>query len=78
VAWVEWSKRGDGAGDRDFGSIQMRNMLPSPRFHRSIQDTRRPGDERRVIGPYLPRVTYYSGKRAFERRGCPAGRHGRT
>jgi hypothetical protein len=71
TTWIEWSKRGDGAGDRDFGSVQMRNMLPSPRVHRSIQDTRRPGDEKRVMGFYLPKVSCYRTERAFERLGCP-------
>jgi hypothetical protein len=72
VAWVEWSPRGDGAGDHDFGWMQLRNMLPSPSFHHAIQDTRKPGDERRVLGSYLPTGTYYASKRAFEKLGCPA------
>jgi hypothetical protein len=72
VAWVQWSPRGDGAGDHDFGWMQLRNMLPSPSFHHAIQDTRKPGDERRVLGPYLPTGTYYPSKRAFEKLGCPA------
>lgn len=71
VAWVQWSPRGDGGRDHDFGWMQIRNMLPAPGFHHAIQDTRTPGDERRVLGPYLPTATYYSGKRAFERLGCP-------
>jgi hypothetical protein len=72
VAWIEWSPRGDGARDHDFGWMQLRNMLPSPSFHHAIQDTRTPGDERRVLGPYLPTGTYYASKRAFEKLGCPA------
>jgi hypothetical protein len=71
VAWVQWSPRGDGGRDHDFGWMQIRNMLPAPGFHHAIQDTRAPGDERRVLGQYLPTATYYSGKRAFERLGCP-------
>ena len=51
--------------------MQIRNMLPAPGFHHAIQDTRTPGDEHRVLGSYLPTATYYSGKRAFERLGCP-------
>lgn len=72
VAWIRWSPRGDGGRDHDFGWMQLRNMLPSASFHHAIQDTRRPGDERRVLGSYLPTGTYYASKRAFERLGCPA------
>jgi len=72
VAWIEWSPRGDGASDHDFGWMQVRNMLPSPSFHHAIQDTRTPGDERRILGSYLPTGTYYASKRAFEKLGCPA------
>ena len=71
VAWQVWSPRGDGGRDRDFGWMQMRNLLPSPTFRRAIQDTKTPGDERAVMGPYLPTGTYYRDKRAFERLGCP-------
>lgn len=71
VAWIRWSPRGDGGRDHDFGWMQIRNMLPSPSFHHAVQDTRRPGDERRVLGPYLPTGKYYRDKRAFERLGCP-------
>ncbi|HET9104289.1 MAG TPA: hypothetical protein VFN55_13125 [Solirubrobacteraceae bacterium] len=74
VAWLRWSPRGDGGSDHDFGWMQLRNMLPSPSFDHAIQSTRVPGDERRVMGPYLPTGTYYSGKRAFERLGCPVAR----
>jgi hypothetical protein len=72
VAWVRWSKRGDGGTDHDFGWMQVRNMLPSPSFHHAVQDTRVPGDEHEVLGPYLPKATYYDDKRAFEKLGCPA------
>ncbi len=71
VAWVRWSPRGDGGRDHDFGWMQVRNMLPSPSFHHAIQDTRKPGDEHRVLGPYLPTAKYYKDKRSFERLGCP-------
>ncbi len=47
----------------------MRNMLASPGFERAIQDVRRLGDERRVMGPYFP-SSAYSSSAAFERRGC--------
>ncbi len=72
VAWIPWSPRGDGGRDHDFGWMQIRNMLPSPSFHHAIQNTSQPGDEKRVIGPYLPSATYYKDKLAFEKLGCPA------
>jgi hypothetical protein len=71
VAWLAWSPRGDGGRDHDFGWMQLRNMLPSPSFHRAIQDTKVPGDERKVMGSYLPTATYYKNKQAFEKLGCP-------
>jgi hypothetical protein len=71
VAWVPWSPRGDGGRDHDFGWMQIRNMLPAPGFKHAIQNTRTPGDEEKVMGQYLPTGTYYKGKRAFERLGCP-------
>lgn len=71
VAWVRWSARGDGGDDHDFGWMQVRNMLPSPSFHHAVQDTQVPGDEHGVLGPYMPRATYYAGERAFEKLGCP-------
>ncbi|MFN8132822.1 MAG: hypothetical protein U0R70_14860 [Solirubrobacteraceae bacterium] len=73
VAWIEWSKRGDGAGDPNFGWIQIRNMLPAPGFNHAVQNTQVPGDEKRVMGRYLPKVTYYRDTRAFEKLGCPVG-----
>jgi hypothetical protein len=71
VAWVRWSPRGDGGRDKDFGWFQIRNMLPSPTFHNAVQDTKEPGDEKRVLGSYLPSARYYKDKRAFEKLGCP-------
>lgn len=71
VTWLDWSSRGDGGRDHDFGSLQMRTMLPSSSFHHSIQDTRAPGDEHRVMGSYLPAGRYYPDRRAFEKLGCP-------
>jgi hypothetical protein len=69
VAFIPWPARGDGAGHRDDALLLMRNLLPARGFRRAVQNTRVPGDERRVMGPYLPRGEYTS-TRAFERRGC--------
>ncbi len=71
VAWLPWSPTGDGGSDHDFGWMQLRNMLPSPSFQHAIQNTMAPGDERRVLGSYLPIGTYYRTKQAFEKLGCP-------
>jgi hypothetical protein len=69
VAFLPWPPRGDGAGHRDDGLLILRNMLPARGFKHAIQRTRVPGDEPRVMGPYLPRGKYMS-KRRFESRGC--------
>lgn len=71
VAWIRWSARGDGGDDHDFGWLQLRNMLPSPGFHQALQNTEHPGDERAVMGDYLPRGRYYDDKHAFQKLGCP-------
>lgn len=75
-AWIRWSKRGDGYEDPDFGWFQVRNMLPSRGFRHAIQLTAAPGDEREVIGSYLPRLRYYDDAAAFARSaagGCGSG-----
>lgn len=72
VAWIEWSKRGDGGPDPDFGWMQIRTMLPSPTFQGAVQNTKTPGDEKKVLGKYLPSAKYYSAKKDFEKLGCPA------
>lgn len=64
-AWIRWDKAGDGYMDRDFGWFQVRNMLPSRHFKHAIQRTATPGDERAVVGRYLPKLTYYDGPAAF-------------
>ncbi|WP_428310360.1 hypothetical protein [Hydrocarboniphaga sp.] len=69
VAWLEWTEAGDGAGHSDDGMLFLRNMLPSPGFTHAVQNTRKPGDEREVMGEYLP-VAGYSGVADFEKRGC--------
>ncbi len=76
TAWLGWSKNGDGAvdfgdalTDLDFGWLQIRNMLPDPTFKQAIQNTKKPGDEKAVMGQYMPSVTYTS-KAAFQAKGC--------
>ncbi|MGW5112254.1 hypothetical protein [Nocardia sp. NPDC004123] len=66
VGWIEWSPRGDGDQDPDFGWLQIRHMLPDPDFANAVQNTRTPGDESTVMGPYLPSVTYFADGAAFD------------
>lgn len=72
VAWIEWSPRGDGDLDHDFGWMQIRNMLPAADFTHAIQNTKVPGDEKSTLGSYLPTSKYYKNKAAFQKLGCPA------
>ena len=69
VAYLPWPERGDGAGHLDDGLLIVRNMLPAKSFHHAIQDTSTPGDESRVLGPYMPRGTYTT-EAEFSSRGC--------
>ncbi|MHB1516749.1 MAG: hypothetical protein ACYCVN_14590 [Acidimicrobiales bacterium] len=69
VGWLAWPKQGDGGKDHSFGYVQIRDMLPSPTFHHAVQDTVTPGDEKAVMGAYLPTATY-SSKSAFQKLGC--------
>ena len=56
-------------GARPTAALIMRNQLESPGFDRAIQDVRKPGQERRVMGDFLPRGSYTS-TGEFERSGC--------
>ncbi|WP_327144452.1 hypothetical protein [Nocardia sp. NBC_01327] len=67
--YVEWSANGDGYKDHDFGMLQIRNMLPDTGFDQAVQNTKVPGDEVAVMGPYLPNVSY-SDKAQFESQPC--------
>ena len=75
VGFVPWPENGDGAGHPDDALLLIRNMLPSPSFHQAVQDTTVPGDERAIMGPYLPTATYMSTTQ-FEGLGCLAKRRG--
>jgi hypothetical protein len=73
VAWLRWALRGDTAGNRDFGFLIIRNMLPAPGFAQAIQRIEKSGTEAQVMGDYFPRGTYTS-KADFEKLGCPVKR----
>ena len=69
VAWLPLSPTGDGAGHPDDGYLILRNMLPAAGFGHAVQNTATPGDEKAVMGEYLPDGRY-SSKADFEARGC--------
>ena len=78
IAWIQWSPHGDGASrvgdaltDDDGGFVQIRNMLPDPSFAQAIQNTHTPGDEKAVMGDYLPDTHYAADAAAFQsQQGC--------
>jgi hypothetical protein len=72
VAWLNWGNRGDGAGDRDYGLLIMRNMLVSPDFDEAIQNVPQPGQEQEVMNEHFP-DSEYSSVAEFESQGCPNG-----
>jgi len=72
VAWLNWGNRGDGAGDRDYGLLIMRNMLVSPDFDEAIQNVPQPGQEKEVMNEHFPNSAY-STTAEFEDRGCTNG-----
>lgn len=69
VGFVPWPENGDGAGHRNDGFLIVRNMLPSASFTQAVQNTKVPGDEAAVMGPYLPKGSYTT-KAKFQKRGC--------
>jgi hypothetical protein len=69
VGFIPWPTDGDGDGHRNDGFLVMRNMLPAAGFHHAVQNTRTPGDERKIMGSYLPRGVYTT-KAKFQNRGC--------
>jgi hypothetical protein len=67
--FITWSDVGDGTGHANDGLLIMRNMLPSADFQNAIQNTKTPGDESAVVGPFLPTISYTT-TAAFEALGC--------
>ncbi|MFN8133611.1 MAG: hypothetical protein U0R70_18870 [Solirubrobacteraceae bacterium] len=68
IGWLEWSATGDGDLDRDFGRLVIRNLLPRPSFAQALQRGRVAGDEKKVVGPYLPTLAYVKDGAAFDRK----------
>ena len=74
VAWLPADPAGDAAGRPDIGSLVTRNVIPSPRFHKSSWDVTRPNTAAQVMGAYYPTGTYMS-KAQFEQQfGCPGAK----
>ncbi len=77
VYFLPLSSRGSGYlaedgkafGHSDFGLFIMRNLLPDPKFTQAVQNVKAWGDEKAVMGDYLPDITYTS-KENFEAKGC--------
>lgn len=58
VAWLPWGRYVGPLGRRGGGLLLLRNLRPDPSFAEAIQNVERPGEERAVVGPYLPRGEY--------------------
>jgi hypothetical protein len=69
VAWMSWGV-GDGIDNPHGGYMIHRHLRPTASFANSLWSTKKPGDERQVLGDYYPEMTYQA-KAAFEARGCP-------
>ena len=65
VNWLPIPDDGDGLYDADQGNMMIRNQLASPDFPHSIQKVAKTGEERQVMGPYLP-TGFYINQATFE------------
>ena len=71
VGWIPWPANGDGVGSLDDGFLILRNMLPASGFRHAVQNTTVPGDEKQVMGEYLPTGRYTTKSKFEKKRGCP-------
>lgn len=77
VNYLRLSERGNGyngadaveKGHTDLGFLIMRNLLPYSNFNQAVQNTKIWGDEKSIMGDYLPEIKYTS-KEDFEAKGC--------
>ena len=62
--WLPMSPDGDGLCtlpcNTDDTYLLIRNMMPNPTFTHAVQNTKVPGDEKTVMGHYLPTGDYMS------------------
>ena len=52
--------------------MYMRFMAVDPGWEQAPQKVRKPGTEKKVMGPYFPNTKYWT-KSAFRKLGCKAG-----
>ncbi|MGZ4325590.1 MAG: hypothetical protein ACXVV5_26455 [Solirubrobacteraceae bacterium] len=72
IGWMNWGTTGDGYTRPRTTLMIMRNLATkstASTFPQAVQNVRAPGDEKRVMGAYLPRVSY-TDRAGFEARGC--------
>ena len=75
VAWMDWSRNGDGVpgGHDKLINLTVRQLLADASFGQAFDKILTPGTERQVAAEYLPEATYTTAN-LFEARGCsPAG-----
>ncbi len=72
VTWLNFGENGDGAGNKSLAILILRNMLPNPEFKHAVQNIARVGDEKMIMGEYLP-IPVYTTKQSFEANGCNGG-----
>jgi len=69
VAWMDWGTEGDWFGRPELIDLTLRNQLADPSFAEGVDKVLVPGDEKAVMGDFLPDGTYMS-KQQFEDLGC--------
>ena len=73
--WINFGKGEnypDPAARNYFDVMYMRFMAVDPGWEQAPQKVRKPGTEKKVMGPYFPKTKYWS-KSAFRKLGCKAG-----
>lgn len=60
---------GKATGHPDLGIFIMRNLLPNTEFNQAVQNVKAWGEEKTIMGDYLPEIKYTS-QQDFESKGC--------
>ena len=60
---------GKATGHPDLGIFIMRNLLPNTEFNQAVQNVEAWGEEKTIMGDYLPEIKYTS-QQDFESKGC--------
>jgi hypothetical protein len=76
VAWMDWTRKGDGiylgsdnAGHDRLITLMIRNQFSDPSFAQGVDKVTTPDTEKQVMGDYYPTNSYTS-RNVFEHRGC--------